>query len=131
MALYPFTKSPLCLCYQTNIATTQQLAGQSKDSAVWALIGVACLCAGAMFAAMELTGDTLLLAADQLFLRVIKRKGTRSTSRGNLRREEAAGPSKALTSPSLNARAGYGYALPAGSFPVAVPLTATSHTPHA
>lgn len=77
MALYRFTESPLCVCTKDGVQAVAQLAGDCKDSAQWALYGVACLCVGAIFGAMELSADVVLLSANQLFLRVIKRKSSR------------------------------------------------------
>lgn len=77
MALYPFTESPLCLCTSVGAQTVSDLADAASASAVWALIGAACLTGGALFACMELGADVCMLAADQLFLRVMKRKSGR------------------------------------------------------
>lgn len=77
MALYRFTESPLCVCTKDDVQAVAQLASDCKDTAQWALYGVACLCVGAIFGAMELSADVVLLGANQLFLRVIKRKSSR------------------------------------------------------
>lgn len=83
--MYPFTESSACVCTKDGVQSVATLAGECKDATVWALIGVAGLCAGAMFAAMELAVDTVLLSADQLFLRVIKRKSSRCSRTGSSR----------------------------------------------
>jgi hypothetical protein len=77
MGLYPFTESSACLCTQDGLQAAAQLAREAKSAAQWALYGAAGLCAGAIFAAMELAAATALLPVDQLFLRVIKRKSSR------------------------------------------------------
>ncbi len=77
MALYRFTESPLCVCTKDDVQAVAQLASDCKDTAQWALYGVACLCVGAIFGAMELSADVVLLGANQLFLRAIKRKSSR------------------------------------------------------
>ena len=74
MALYPFLESAACMCTTNNLQSVGQLAGTSKDTAVWVLVGVAGLFAGSVLAVAELSADAVLLSADNLFLRVIKRK---------------------------------------------------------
>jgi hypothetical protein len=62
------------MCSQDSVQALAQLAGEAKTSMLWVLYGLAGLTAGATFAAMELAADAVLLHADQLFLRVNKRK---------------------------------------------------------
>ncbi|KAL4854876.1 hypothetical protein ACK3TF_004355 [Chlorella vulgaris] len=119
MALYRFTESPLCVCTKDDVQAVAQLASDCKDTAQWALYGVACLCVGAIFGAMELSADVVLLGANQLFLRVIKRKSSRSSSRGSARKGDEAGVSKQMMSPSMPGRS--------GSYPF-LTINAAAHT---
>lgn len=77
MALYPFTESSSCVCTAAGTRELADLADAASSSALWALYGAAGLCAGALFGAMEMWANTCLLPADQLFLKVMKRRSSR------------------------------------------------------
>ncbi|KAL4458198.1 hypothetical protein ABPG75_013063 [Micractinium tetrahymenae] len=100
MALYPFTESTACVCSAASAASLASLAQEAGKSAVWAAIGVAALFCGALFGCMEAAKDHVLLPADQLFLKVVRRRSRRSSSgtgsgRGSLKGEDSG--YKALT----------------------------------
>ena len=77
MAMYPFAESTACVCTAAAAQSVHDLAKECNSSAVWALIAVAGLFAGAVFGSMELSADRAMLSADQLFLAVMKRKASR------------------------------------------------------
>ncbi|KAL4435047.1 hypothetical protein ABPG77_003872 [Micractinium sp. CCAP 211/92] len=73
-ALYPFTESSACVCSAASAASLADLAKEASKSAVWAAVGVAALFCGALFGCMEAAKDGVLLPADQLFLKVVRRR---------------------------------------------------------
>lgn len=77
MAMYQFAESTACVCTSAAAQSVRDLAKECNRTAVWALIAVAGLFAGAVFGCMELAADRAMLAADQLFLAVMKRKAGR------------------------------------------------------
>jgi hypothetical protein len=77
MAMYQFAESTACVCTAAAAQSVRDLAKACNSSAVWALIAVAGLFAGAVFGSMELSADRAMLSADQLFLAVMKRKASR------------------------------------------------------
>lgn len=90
MALYPFTESPACVCTVASTQSLSALASTAVSSARWALFGAAALCAGAVLGSLELAADTSLLRADQLFLKVIKRRSSRCAAGGGGGRQDRA-----------------------------------------
>lgn len=77
MAYYPFTESTYCMCTAVGTQTTADLAHTASDAALWALIAASALCAGAVIGTMELGAGAAVLRADQLFLKVAKRRSSR------------------------------------------------------
>lgn len=74
MALYPFTESSTCVCSAASAASLASLAKEASTSAVWAVMATAALFCGALLGCMEVAKDHVLLAADQLFLKVVRRR---------------------------------------------------------
>ncbi|PRW59507.1 hypothetical protein C2E21_1364 [Chlorella sorokiniana] len=90
LAYYPFTESTYCMCTAVGTQTTADLASTASDAARWALIGAAALCAGAVIGTMELGASAALLQADQAYLKVAKRRSSRSSSgRGSASRRDS------------------------------------------
>lgn len=77
LAYYPFTESTYCMCTAVGTQTTADLAHTASDAALWALIAASALCAGAVIGTMELGASAAMLRADQLFLKVAKRRSSR------------------------------------------------------
>lgn len=62
------------MCSAASAASLADLAKEASKSAVWAAVGVAALFCGALFGCMEAAKDGVLLPADQLFLKVVRRR---------------------------------------------------------
>lgn len=62
------------MCSAASAASLADLAKEASKSAVWATIGVAALFCGALLGCMEATKDHVLLRADQLFLKIVRRR---------------------------------------------------------
>ena len=88
MALYPFARSSACLCTTGAVQWVHDLAAASRTATTWALIAVGALFVGALFASMELAADKAMLLADQLFLKVVKRKSSRWVGWGPPQQQE-------------------------------------------
>lgn len=73
------------MCTAVGTKTTADLASAASDAALWALIGAAALCAGAVIGTMDLGSSAAMLRADQAFLKVAKRRSSRCA------KEEGAG----------------------------------------
>lgn len=70
------------MCTAPAIQGVSALAAEANDAMLWPIVGVACVCAGALLGAMELAMGTAMLGADQRFLKIAKRRASRSSRGG-------------------------------------------------
>jgi len=85
---YSMLKSNKCLCSKESIESLGATADALVDDATWTLIGIGCLLAGSLVAAMKLSADHVMFTADQKWLRALRKRSSKSG--GSPTREKAA-----------------------------------------
>jgi hypothetical protein len=75
---YSMLESNKCLCSKESIQSLGATADALFDDATWTLIGIGCLLAGSLIAAMKLSADHVMFTADQKWLRALRKRSSKS-----------------------------------------------------
>ncbi|GAB4820397.1 hypothetical protein N2152v2_007443 [Parachlorella kessleri] len=80
LALYGFLESSKCVCTKDLLTQLNSLASEASTAVLWSTGAAACLSLGAWLVSLQFIAGINLMATDQLWLRVVRKKAPSSTT---------------------------------------------------